>query len=533
MAESGVSTRGQADKQAMQDLSARMEELFGRLCVKIDTQSAEMDNKMAERLTSFNEEMNNKITERFTVLSSELNNTIKNHNETINVKLAEQSSYINNQLSETNAIVRSNLLEYREACEQASQQLEARLVEKMKETETSLEKRFEAIQQFSSNNLEKIGTLQESLVDTRQHVTILEERVMVIYNDQTKLMEQHQAEMNTTVETLSQSLSAQESSLASLNKLVETQQEEVSDLKSSMDLRIVSAAKEVRTTVVQDVERENLKLKKQVEQLIATRMNGEQMSFGFERSHACLDDKVKRFRGTIFENPIEHPLFLNTLVGDHYWPEREKLRIAEVSLDGAALLWWKTTHQDVSDFQEFETNFRSEFWSVKKQSETRTRLYADKYQDGGYRTLEEHFVLNWERSRHLQPNMEDAEFACMFISQLPVRLQDLLLHSHRGTIKELREDLRKLDQIEWTRRVEADLGSRTASTKDTKKENWREEAVPPSESNQPPLSASKPGHFYKNQQNNNKNKKQQINQQGQGSQVGDHQVSTNSNQILN
>lgn len=147
-------------------------------------------------------------------------------------------------------------------------------------------------------------------------------------------------------------------------------------------------------------------------------------------------------------------------------------------MKGAALLWWRTAHQDFQTFDQFEEAFKMEFWSVLKQCEIRTRLYADRYNEEGPRSLEEQFVVNWERSRHLQPPMEDAEFICMLVAQLPVRLKHLLIHAHRGTILQLREDLRKIDQIEWERRRDYNEGTRGKRKGEEKDNPWRESQSP-------------------------------------------------------
>lgn len=142
-------------------------------------------------------------------------------------------------------------------------------------------------------------------------------------------------------------------------------------------------------------------MKRQVEQLVVTCKNGIPVNPGVAKNYYYQDGKVKKFSGTIFENPIEHLNYLKSILDDLFWTDGEKLRVTEASMRGAALLWWRTTHQSFKTFQQFEDSFKNEFWDVFKQCETRTRLYADKYREEGTRSLEEHFVVNWERSRHL------------------------------------------------------------------------------------------------------------------------------------
>lgn len=406
MEESGVSTRGQADRQMSQDIFNRMEEMFGTLNNNMATMKTELKDNMAVQRTELGTELSN--------------------------------------------LVSLKLEEYRETCEETSRQLEDRLVGKMEATSILLEQRFETFRLSSVAQAEQISTLKTSLEqhreDTTRQVTALKESV-----------EKHQVKIDLKVGALTTSLV--------------DQREEVTTLKTSLDHRVATAVAELH----KNVEEENKKLKQQIDRLIAGGGNEGQPHFNMYNSHFRFDEKVKKFQGKILENPIEHLNYLKGLIGDQYWPEGEKLRVAGVSFAGAALLWWRTTQHAFTDFKEFEAAFRNEYWSVQKQCETRTRLYADKYMSGGYRTLEEHFVFNWERSRNLQPPMEDMEFICMFVSQLPVELQDLLLHSHRGSIQDLREDLRKLDQIEWTRRSNVIPVPKSTKTQEVVRENWREE----------------------------------------------------------
>lgn len=253
---------------------------------------------------------------------------------------------------------------------------------------------------------------------------------------------QHKLDVETKVERISSFVTDQGDSISSLSL-------EVGELKSSMDSRIAVAAKEMQSSRSNEIERENLERKKQVEQLVAACNNGAQFNPGLAKPNYYRDGRVKKFGGTIMENPIEHLRYLNSILNDIFWSDIEKLRVAESSFTGSALLWWRTAYQDFATYQAFEGAYHQEFWSVQKQCELRTRLYAEKYLENGSRSLEEHFVMNWERSRHMTPPMEDTEFICMLVSQLSLRLQNILLRAHRGTVSQLREDLRKLDQIEW------------------------------------------------------------------------------------
>lgn len=151
------------------------------------------------------------------------------------------------------------------------------------------------------------------------------------------------------------------------------------------------------------------------------------------------------------------------------------------------MLWWRKVHQDFQTFIQFEGAFEMEFWSVLKQCEVRTRLYASRFNDEGPRSLEEQFVINWERSRHLQPPMEDDEFICMMVAQLPIRMKHLLIHAHRGTILQLRDDLRKIDHIEWERRRSCNNGTGEKGKTEYHEDVWRNNQSPGTSSSPQPV----------------------------------------------
>ncbi|KDR13327.1 hypothetical protein L798_12952 [Zootermopsis nevadensis] len=147
-------------------------------------------------------------------------------------------------------------------------------------------------------------------------------------------------------------------------------------------------------------------------------------------------------------------------------PPQFRLTIAVKSLTNeSAKSWILATAGTFQNYEKFKSSFIRQFWSNESQSETRCRIYQEKFSRQSDKSMSDHFLKYAVLARHLQPPMEDQEIIFALKAHYPISVQRIWLAKQHKNVEEVVSFLRQMDEIE------------------AKEQGYRTEREPPGNSN--------------------------------------------------
>nr|CAD7203986.1 unnamed protein product [Timema douglasi] len=112
---------------------------------------------------------------------------------------------------------------------------------------------------------------------------------------------------------------------------------------------------------------------------------------------------------------------------------------------------WSSVEEEVDSWSAFKPSFQQEHWSLEKQGLTRATLHAMEYREGGNKSMEAHFLILLDRSRHLDVPVTDSEMVNMALGKFPLQVQEVLRAVRYRGGADFQREFRRLDHTKQHR----------------------------------------------------------------------------------